>query len=327
MPHPFTFWRGVESTGNSQQQRFLRVVRSLVSSPTLPFRFSFATLQDAEHLQEFLQANFAAGSSKQPRLVVPLCPSAEELVLQAFPAADAADPAGCIRFKKSGFFEGNPIHLIDAFCVHPTYRKRGLATALLTTLHVETQARGMLYSLFLKEGAALPISHPPLYSSTYLYCRVGDLCPADLHPLRVLAPSAALVNAYIKAYQALRPETFVYWDPANPNQMWRLWREGHAWLLLCVQDAYQEIPNAEGQNERIGWMTALLESPGFVSDSRRPVVLDSLLRTTPYPWIWTDRVLVGDSPSAAWRPDGPFHWYSYGWTTCLRPSANYVLVV
>jgi GNAT superfamily N-acetyltransferase len=314
MESPPSFWSGLLPPP-SVAQRFLAAQRPSPPLPSSPYTFTFLEPNEKEihETEAFLGQHFAAGN---PRLVAPLRPSTTELVLLA--AQDGSALVGCIRFKQSGFFEGQPIHLIDAFCVHPAHRKKGLATSLLSVLHTETQARGLPYSVFLKEGRPLPIAQPPLYSSTYLYCRRGDLKKIA----SASAPPVSLVAAHIRAYQTLRPDTFVYWDPKNPNQTWRLWRVGHDWLLVCVQDAFQEI-----DGERIGWMTALLESPGFEEDTRRADVLEGLLATTPYSWIWTDRVFVGACPSAVWKADGAFHWYSYGWTTCLRPGANYVLVV
>jgi hypothetical protein len=317
-----SFWAGLVLPPSTE--RFTPTLRSSPLSSLASFSSSYTfhfLEQNNEHIREtegFLQEYFAGGN---PQLVIKLCPSTNEHILLA-----SVDPSsalvGCIRFKQSGFFEGQPIHLIDAFCIHPTHRKKGLATTLLSVLHTETQARGLPFSIFLKEGRPLPIAQAPLYSSTYLFCRRGDLKKKKTEPASQSVPSLAHITAYIRAYQTLRSDTFVYWDPQNPNQTWCLWRAGHDWLLVCVQDAFQEI-----EGERIGWMTALLESPGFEEDTRRADVLEGLLATTPFSWIWTDRVFVGSCPSAVWRADGPFHWYSYGWTTGLRPGATYVLVV
>jgi hypothetical protein len=339
-----SFWGSTKISYAAPGERFVPAPSPFsATSPPTSYTFSFANEKAVPAVQQFLLQHFARQTlaaptastastasttpPAHPLLVAPLRPSPDERLLQATDASGTL--AGCIRFKRSGLFEGQQLSLVDAFCVRPDHRKTGLATTLLSVLRSETQTDSP-YSLFLKEGTPLPIPQAPLYSSLYVYCRQQPFPPASFSsppPFRIRTPPPAVVQAYLRAYQILRPDTFVCWDPCGENQMWRLWREGHQWMLVCVQDAYQEIPTPSNQQrERIGWLTALFESPGFAAAPHRNAVLRTLLQTTPFPWIWTDRVFV-NTDDTTWQFDGPFHWYAHGWTTCLRPGANYAIVV
>ena len=44
-----------------------------------------------------------------------------------------------------------------------------------------------------------------------------------------------------------------------------------------------------------------------------------------YEWNWTDRVFVQERDS--WSEDGPFHWYTYQWSTNAVPGSNYGILV
>jgi hypothetical protein len=276
-----------------------------------------------------------------------------EVVLQATDVSSQL--AGMVRFHYGGEFEGQPIHVVDAFCVRPDCRKTGLASQLLAALHVETQARGMPYSVFLKEGRPLPIAQQPLYSSSYVYRHrnetqrgLKDAANPFKSSIRSLSPHEA--GAVVRAFCAVRPDTFVLWSAANPNQTWRLWKSGYEWMAVCFQDAFQEIETASGKERigcvaedgcllqqprfsqapapgRIGCLVGLFESPVL---NNRSAILEALVDTSPFPWIWTDRVFVGSANSLSangWTADGPFHWYAYGWTTQVRPSSHYLLAV
>lgn len=64
----------------------------------------------------------------------------------------------------------NPWGLVDWFCVHPLWRSKGVASALLETLDLVTYRLGRKAHVFLKEGMPLPLPHVPIYT-TWLKCR------------------------------------------------------------------------------------------------------------------------------------------------------------
>ena len=355
-----SFWRGIRSSAATS--RFVPCPRSLPSPPTnTPFSFSLPPRRQGEgkggnctvapfsftfqvgscdHIAAFLYNHFGTPPTG-PRLCLTPRPGPSEVVLQATePSSNQL--AGVVRFHYGGDFEDQPVHVVDAFCVRPDYRKTGLASQLLAALHVETQARGLPYSVFLKEGRPLPITQAPLYSSSYVYRRRGlkDAATSFKSSIRSLSPRQA--STLVRAFCALRPDTFVLWSEANPNQTWRLWKNGYEWMAVCFQDAFQEIDKerigcaeedecllqqprfSQAQAPgRIGCLVGLFESP-VLRD--RSAVLEALVDASPFPWIWTDRVFVG-ADAESWTADGSFHWYSYGWTTQLRPGSHYLLAV
>ena len=88
-------------------------------------------------------------------------------------------------------------------------------------------------------------------------------------------------------------------------------------MLVCFQDAYQEF---EGKS--VGVLSAFLQS-----GRKEPEIFEQLVDRAPFDWIWTDRVFVNVSGPSLWTTDGPFHWYAYQWTTNLRPSSCYCIVI
>jgi hypothetical protein len=338
-----SFWEGIGTLGSSS--RFEPCTRALAQLPNpIPYSFSFQT-GSCDHLATFLYTYFGTPPTG-PRLCLTPRPGSTEVVLQATDSSDQV--SGCVRFHYGGEFERQSIHVVDAFCVRPDCRKTGLASQLLAALHVETQARGMPYSIFLKEGRLLPIAQAPLYSSSYVYRRRGLKDAPDSFKSSVYSLSPRQAGAVVRSFCALRPDTFVLWSETNPNQAWFLWKNGCQWMAACFQDAFQEIEeSSSGKKERIGCLVGLFESPVL---KNRQAVFEALVDASPFPWIWTDRVFlrgceasstpgagsrlaphsngVGSNEGAGgWTADGPFHWYAYGWTTALRPGSNYILAV
>jgi GNAT superfamily N-acetyltransferase len=259
-------------------------------------------IQDPQPLLKFLRTYF--GTPPTTPVYQPVLDPSQEIILCV---QDQEEIVASIRYKYAGLFESRPIHIIDCFCVHPRFRGTGLASKLLATLHTHTNDRGLRYSLFLKEGRALP-NQEPLYSSSYVYRRLpkGDLKGA-------LSPRTAA--ALVAAYRQLYPDTVWLYDVANTNQHWLLWKQGLEWILLCIQNAYQTH-----QGGSIGWVTAF-----FASEPVRSEPFEALIDQAPYDWIWMDRAWC---PSVQrWTNDGPFHWYAYQWTTNLRFSRFYGLIV
>jgi GNAT superfamily N-acetyltransferase len=223
-----------------------------------------------------------------------------------------------------------PIHLVDAFCIHPDERKKGIGAYLLAELHRYANKHQMPYALFLKEGPALPILPLPLYSGCYAYARL----PVPLHGPSFLDPSKVQVISFtaqqahrlVSVYRTCQPHTLIITHPTTPNQCWRGYRRGPISILACIQDAHQEM----GPGQRMGWVTVWLESP-MTSDSDRRMASRLLFQDiTEYAWIWIDRRWTGDSvddPSSPWRADGGFHWYTYQFTSGLSMNAGYGIMI
>jgi hypothetical protein len=293
-----SFWnRLLPSSGT---ERFESLIRPL-GIPTLQTKK--ATNRDVPALLQFLEHYF--GAPPIHPLFRPILDPDHEIILFV---EENTQLVAMIRYKYTGLFEQQPIHLIDCFCVHPSKRGSGLATQLLATLHAYTNGLGLRYSLFLKEGRPLPKAEP-LYSSHYVFrAQVrGDLKSA-LSPLRA--------SALVQAYRQLHPDTLWLYDIHNTNQHWLFWKEGFEWILLCVQNAFQIH-----QKGQIGWITAC-----FASEPMRSAPFEELVKDAPYDWIWMDRIWL-PATSNGWTEDGPFHWYPYQWSTNLRVKRFYGLVV
>jgi len=266
-------------------------------------------IQNPQPLLQFLRTHF--GKPPVTPVYQPVLDPSKEIILCVL---DQGQIVASIRYKYAGLFESQPIHIIDCFCVHPSRRGTGLATKLLATLHTHTNSRGLRYSLFLKEGRALP-NQEPLYSSTYVYRRSRRDLKTPLSP--------RIAEALVAHYRHLHPDTIWLYDITNTTQHWLLWKQGLEWILLCIQNAYQTH-----QGGSIGWVTAFFASEPVPSEP-----FEALINQAPYDWIWMDRAWcpsLGQQrcPSTeGWTPDGPFHWYAYQWTTNLKFSRFYGLVI
>lgn len=275
-------------------RRFQVVPRA---SPSLPgaAAFRLAKSEEEPEILEFLETYFG-DVPRTPvfRPVITLSDKEEVMLLRRGGAIQAT-----IRYKYSGTFEGQPIYLIDCFCIYPESRRTGIGSRILSALHDRTGSKAML---FLKEGRPVP-GISPLYSSNYVYRRVTAAATS------VAPVSPRMASHLVQTYRSMYPDTFWLHSTINPNQSWRLWKKGLAWALACFQDAFQTHP----KGGRIGWMTALFCSAGIQQEA-----LEDLVDAAPFDWIWTDRVWMGSC--VGWSADGPFHWYTYRWTTNLGLS-------
>jgi len=216
-----------------------------------------------------------------------------------------------IRYKYAGRFDKEPIHIIDCFCIHPSKRRTGLATKLLTILHKYTNEQGLKYSLFLKEGRPLP-NQEPLYSSAYVFRRIRQIrgsLKGSLSPLKA--------DALVRAYRTLRAEMLWIYDVRNTNQLWFFWKEGLRFVLFCVQNAWQTF-----QGGRVGWITAFIASEPIPWQP-----FESLVDDCGYDWLWMDKAWLPEETPVPWFHDGPFHWYAYQWSTNLPKQRFYGLVI
>lgn len=270
-------------------------IQSRIPPPPTTLSILVAEQEHIPELTEFLTKYF--GDRKHPTLHPVL--NKNDLILYTRTKEDRQIQA-TIRYKYAGKFENQPIYLIDCFCSKE--RKTGIASQLLSALHTRTEH--IPYALFLKEGRPVP-GQEPLYSSHYVFRRTHQ---NSLSPL-CFSLSRRQAFVLVEAYRSIYRNMFWLGSESNPNQSWRLWKntENSLWALACFQDSFQETGG-----ERIGWMTAYIGN----CDEGLEYVVDS----SPYPLVWADRVWVRNLDR--WMADGPFHWYSYRWTTGLLPAAG-----
>jgi len=233
---------------------------------------------------------------------------------------------GCVRYHHIGQLESEPMYVVDCFCIHPLFRKRGLADYLLTTLHCFANDHGIPYALFLKEGAPLPIWSIPLYTSSYVYKRVIHQEQQD--NLQHLTPEEGC--RLLDTFCEVVPDCFVIRPTPSPNQIWRLYRASPYQLILaCVQDSYQWLVEADGQRKKMGWMTAWLKSPAMSDDSRaRAITAITNSMEGQFDYVWANKEWIGSNAvrSTEWREDGAFQWYAYQWNTSLSIKNGYCII-
>lgn len=232
---------------------------------------------------------------------------------------------GCIRYHYVGITDNLPIHVVDCFCIHPLWRKKGVGDYLLTALHRYSNTRGNPYALFLKEGACLPLYKVfPMYSSRYL-CRIINQYQSSPYLTTVSIKQA---HDLIMIYRTFYPDRLILMNH-RPNQQWKLFEYTDdvctKRIIIGIQDSFQRITI---KGNRMAWMTAWLETPGITEDMRlmaANAVADSLYPD--YGAIWMDHEWLGRNVIPGWKEDGAFHWYTYQWKTSLTMNKGYALMM
>ena len=231
--------------------------------------------------------------------------------------------AGCIRYHFLGSFQDQPMYVVDCFCIHPSWRKKGVGDYLLTVLHDFVNKNNIPYCLFLKEGQSLSILSFPIYSSRYAV-RCLERIPFSTHP-HVYSLSIHQAHRAIDLFQECNPSLFIVRNRENiSNQIWKLYRKGIYTIIACIQDTYQWFIQ-DNEKKRMGWITCWIESPGIPSSIQEEAsiaIADSVGESFDY--LWTNEEWTGDSNQ--WMIDGYFHWYSYQWSTSIRIQNQYCIV-
>ena len=290
---------------------------ALLDRPPIPSPtgHSYELSANPIEVQTFLRTYFGS-PPRTPVLDLVVEPEDEVFVVR-----DKEGMVGCVRYHPMGLLRstlcGEAIYLVDAFCVHPRWRGKGIAAYLLSCLHRHSNQRGRPHALFLKEGAPLPILQAPLYSGQYVYrflTRRSHSCVQDL--------TVEEAGRRMQIFMQFQPDLFIIWNP-KAKQQWKAYRKGSYHVLACVQDTHQRIAN-----QTMGWVTAWFESP-MMPDEVRADAVRTLTDTMSFDAVWMDRAWIGKSDCVSecnWIPDGWFHWYAYQWMTSLTFGRSYCLV-
>jgi hypothetical protein len=244
---------------------------------------------------------------------------------------------GCVRDTFAGYIWTNtikrrvPVYCIDCFCVHPEYRKTGVGHELLHNWHYDSDKEGIHTVIFLKEGAPLPITALPFYSSRYAYINVRKM-KQELTNNSMLRNetnwkyiSVHDAEHKIQTYKKIFPDTFVIFNATSTiKRSFLEYKKDTYWALLCIQDSHQIHPEDKGI---IGLQTCFLPSPNLINGSSNDefnLCMKELIHNIHFDWFWTDQQWISKS-DLKWKKDGPFHWYSFQWFTNKKIGPYYCM--
>jgi GNAT superfamily N-acetyltransferase len=230
---------------------------------------------------------------------------------------------GCIRYHYLGTLQHDkspPMYVVDCFCIHPTWRKKGVGDYLLSTLHRYANQHHIPYCLFLKEGPSLSIMSFPFYSSQYVYKKVES---SSFQAVTVISWKEAY--RWMDEFQKIGIGSMVIRKdkPIHP-QYWRKYQKDNVIILACIQYAFQWFVE-DNKKQTIGWMTGWLETSNATNQHREEAmteIANSMYGTIDY--VWGDQCWIGESKQ--WKKDGFFHWYAYQWSTSIHLKKNYCIL-
>jgi GNAT superfamily N-acetyltransferase len=307
----YPFWKSI---GNRDRFRSEIVTRDSIPSPTGKDAQK-AEIETIPEIRTFLNIHFG-DPPRTPILDLVIDPMDHVL----FVRDDSNQIAGTIRYHFIGNLitsRSEPIYVVDAFCIHPSWRKRGVGDYLLTELNQYVNANEIPYSIFLKEGAPLSILRTPLYTGWYRYREIME------HRLSKYITDLTVQEAYriMDIYRSIRPNLLIIRNENTKNQIWKLFRSEGSSILIGIQDTYQRI-----DHKKMGWITTWIESP-LIDDRIREeaanAVADSLYPT--FDFLWSNERWIGNSER--WKRDGAFHWYTYQWSTAVPIDVSYSVMM
>jgi len=266
-------------------------------------------MRDPEEIQSFLRLYFG-NPPKTPVLELVFDPEDHVLLVR-----DQTDQiAGTIRYHFIGHYHEKPIYVVDAFCIHPIWRKKGVGDYLLTELNRYANEKQIPYALFLKEGAPLSIFHQPIYTGWYRYRELTD------HRSNNKLTDLSVQEAFriMDIYRTFQPNVVII---RNERSIWKWFRSDQKSILIGIQDTHQRVGS-----KKVGWITAWIESP-LITDPLRgeaaDAVADSLYPT--FDFLWSNERWIGDS--MRWKRDGAFHFYTYQWSTDVSIGVSYAMMM
>jgi len=210
------------------------------------------------------------------------------------------------RWVKGVYMDGvrwGQVGIIDYFCVHPAYRKKGIGRDLLVTLHNSTP-RPFPPNLMLWEGVQASI--PPIAMGMFLSrkCVSGNPSPGSLTPVRV--PESHCKEAWMKLVAANKGDIGCWSEYSGENNAATevsIWKSvaagagaGGAEHLVAIWDTFHySIPDGH----RIG---IILLHSGKES-------LDAITKTQAHGYGVL--LVSGHLVLEGWSIDSPFQWIAY----------------
>lgn len=231
-----------------------------------------------------------------------------------FVIRDAHQIIATLRYHYMGILEEEPIYEVDCFCIHPAWRKKGVADVILTELHHYANQRNIPHCVFLKEGAPLSIFLLPWYRGVYVYRTLYSM--QRNHPY---VYSCTTTQAYriMDQRRASDPNIVLLRNQETTNQQWKYYKKGMHWIMVCIQDTFQYK-----ERGKMAWITAWIESPSLTNAFREEASIAITDTLSPFfDHVWMNKEWGGSHP--LWQVDGEFYWYTYQWTTTLSLDRSY----
>lgn len=205
---------------------------------------------------------------------------------------------GLVKVPKGLVSDGG---IVDWFSVHPSHRKKGIASFLLEELFYQTATHGRLVHFFLKEGFPL-ISLPPLYCGTYIVrTQKRTRKSSDLS----LASSQLVHVDYLplKQFIANIPTSF-----QQDSTVFIFTKETHT-VFLCITDLHcRTVP--EGKS--IGELAWVLPMTPEVPLSIQIEAVETCIDTCHFSIVLMDSKIPHDG-NKGWKQDSAYSWYSFNY--------------
>ena len=211
---------------------------------------------------------------------------------------------GVVVSRVMGNLNGHPCGLITWLCVHPAYRKQGIARKLLFA--IEQFAKPITVFLFRNDGWLKSLL-PPVYTQQRV-----------MRPLRRIT-----TQSYRISEERGRPEVMTYWTYthptglvlSNPNipasaEYYRLQTHTTS-VTLVIQPTFEQQGARKGC-EVLAWVHSL--------GTHAAPALEALLDTLPYDWVEAPADMPREDTN--WTVCQPTSWCLYGYdpgTPVQRP--------
>ena len=169
--------------------------------------------------------------------------------------------------------------IIDYFCIHPAYRKKGIGRALLSCLHNVTE-RPIQPHLMLLEG--IQLSMPPISAGVYLSRR----CAGN----SVVTPIAEAQTSFVDCVKGVGSGI---WTPYEEGET-TLWKTTSG-IVAIWNTFHYSIPDGLRIGIIVGYTGDVNEAASTTSHGFGVVLLPSILQ-------------IG---MEGWTIDSPFQWLAY----------------
>jgi len=190
--------------------------------------------------------------------------------------------------------DNQKIGLIDFFCVHEKFRKRGIGSKLLHAMAYECYTRGYVAHLFLKEGMPLTML-PPLYSSNFIWRPRKVPAPVNLgnfiRPAVELPRDCPFWNAPSAVFHTKVFECFAFQPP----------------VFVAVTDLFHKTNLDEKTMGEIAWMW-YNPAKGTHKEDKLTRILETVVDSySGFDMLFMDSAIPHDH--SQWTTDALFSYY------------------